>query len=132
MNVIWRAVCFCYDHAALPFTDTRDEWFVFVDAPDRRAAEAKLRTLLSVIWAVSPEKVEYFIPRHEEELRGLSLWVPGISDDLTLMECGWEKGKPQYLTAKDVLFWVSSPHLQQRLVRALNAVNREVTHESGS
>ncbi|MBC8950008.1 hypothetical protein [Xenorhabdus sp. TS4] len=132
MNIIWRAVCFCYDNAELPFTDTQDEWFVFVDAPDRKAALAKYQTLLPVIWAVPPEPIEYFIPRHEDELRERSLWVPGISDDLALLECGWEKGKPQYLTAKDVLFWVSSPHQQQRLVKALNAVNREVENELGS
>ncbi|MDC9616340.1 hypothetical protein PSI19_21345 [Xenorhabdus khoisanae] len=131
MNIIWRAICFCYDNAELPFTDTQDEWFVFVDAPDRKAALAKFQTLLPVIWEVSPENVEHFSPRHEDELRELSL-MPGTPDDLALLECGWHEGKPQYLTATEVLFWVSSPYLQQRLVRVLNAVNREVTNESGS
>ncbi|PHM46672.1 hypothetical protein [Xenorhabdus miraniensis] len=131
MNVIWRAVCFCYDNAELPFTDVQDEWFVFVDAPDRKTALAKFQALLPVIWAVSPELVEHFSPRSEEELRALSL-MPGTPDDVALLECGWEKGKPQYLTANEVLFWVSSPGLQQRLVRALTIVNREVENGYGS
>ncbi|WP_157879487.1 hypothetical protein [Xenorhabdus poinarii] len=41
----------------------------------------------------------------------------------------WHAGKPRYLTANDVLFWVSSPRLQQRLVNALNRVGKEVTDE---
>ncbi|MDC9606452.1 hypothetical protein [Xenorhabdus griffiniae] len=131
MNVIWQAVCFCYDNPELPFTDTQDDGVIFIDAPDRKAALAKLWTLLPVIWAVPPEQVEYFSPRHEEELRERSL-MQGTPGDLVLLECGWGKGKPQYLIAKEGLFWVSSPHLPLRLVRALNAVNREVTHESGS
>ncbi|MCP9269650.1 hypothetical protein M5U04_16570 [Xenorhabdus sp. XENO-1] len=124
MNVIWRAVCFCYDNAELPFTDTQDEWFVFVDAPDRNAVLAKLQALLPVVWGVSPDLVEHFSPRCESELCALSL-MPGTPDDLALLECGWENGKPQYLTAKEVLFWVSSPCLQQRLVAVLNAVSQE-------
>ncbi|OTA16825.1 hypothetical protein Xvie_01504 [Xenorhabdus vietnamensis] len=124
MNVIWRAVCFCYDNAELPFTDTQDEWFVFVDAPDRKTALAKFQALLSVVWNVSSDIVEHFSPRGEEELRALSL-MHGTPNDLALLECGWEHGKPQYLTANEVLFWVSSPCLQQRLVAALNTVSQE-------
>ncbi|MGJ0624626.1 hypothetical protein [Xenorhabdus bovienii] len=131
MNVIWRAVCFCYGNAELPFTDTQEEWFMFIDAPDRKAALAKFRTLLSIIWDVFPEQVDHFSPRHEAELRELSL-MPGTPDDWALLECGWENGRPQYLTAQDVLFWLSSPHLQQRLVAALNSVSQEVNNEAGS
>ncbi|CAM3677388.1 hypothetical protein XENE109146_19630 [Xenorhabdus nematophila] len=50
---------------------------------------------------------------------------PDASPDLALPECGWENDQPQYLTEKEVLFWVSSPHLQQRLIAALNAVSQE-------
>ncbi|CDH05468.1 hypothetical protein [Xenorhabdus bovienii] len=124
MNVIWRAVCFCYDNAELPFTDTQDEWFVFVDAPDRKTALAKFQALLPVVWGISPDIVEHFSPRSEEELRALSL-MPGTPDNVALLECGWEQGKPQYLTANEVLFWVASPQLQQRLIAALNYVSRE-------
>ncbi|WP_416777265.1 hypothetical protein ACNFJN_03030 [Xenorhabdus budapestensis] len=131
MNVIWRAICFCYDNAELPFTDTQDEWFVFIDAPDRKAARAKLQALLPAVWGVSPDIVEHFSPRSEEELQALSL-MPGTPDDSVLLECGWEKEKPQYLAANEVLFWVSSPCLQQRLVRALTLVSREADNEQGS
>lgn len=131
MNMIWRAVCFCYDNAELPFTDTQDEWFVFIDAPDRKTAQAKFRTLLPAVWGVSTEMAEHFSPRSEEELRELSL-MRSAPDDLALLERGWENGKPQYLTEKEVLFWVSSPHLQQRLIRALNAVSQEIADGYGA
>ncbi|WP_426576165.1 hypothetical protein ACP179_16725 [Xenorhabdus stockiae] len=124
MNVIWRAVCFCYDNAELPFTDTQDEWFVFIDASDRNAALAKLQVLLPAVWGVSPDLVEHFSPSSEEELRAQSL-MPGTPDDVALLECGWAQGKPQYLTTNEVLFWVASPQLQQRLIAALNTVSRE-------
>ncbi|MDC9597986.1 hypothetical protein [Xenorhabdus anantnagensis] len=122
MNVIWRVVCFRYEHVELPFSD--DEWFVFVDAPDRQAAQAKFQALLPAVWGVSPDLVEHFSPRSEDELRAQSL-MPGTPDDVALLECGWAQGKPQYLTANEVLFWVTSPQLQQRLIAALNDVSRE-------
>ncbi|REF26423.1 hypothetical protein BDD26_1063 [Xenorhabdus cabanillasii] len=129
MNVIWRAVCFRYERVELLFSD--DEWFVFVDAPDRETAQAKLQVLLPAILDVSPEGVEHYYPRNEAELRRQAM-RPDASPDLALLECGWENDQPQYLTEKEVLFWVSSPHLQQRLIAALNALSREVADESAA
>ncbi|MBD2780535.1 hypothetical protein ID852_15645 [Xenorhabdus sp. 42] len=122
MNVIWRAVCFRYETIELLFSD--DEWFVFVDAPDRETAQAKLQLLLPVILDISPHEVEHYYPRNEAELRRQAM-CPDASPDLALLECGWENDQPQYLTGKEVLFWVSAPHLQQRLIAALNAVSQE-------
>ncbi|CDG16769.1 hypothetical protein [Xenorhabdus doucetiae] len=131
MNVIWRAVCFCYDNMELPFTEIQDEWVVFVDAPDRKTALAKYQALLPVIWDVSPDNVEHFSPLNEAELLSRAL-RPDAPHDLALLECSRYAGKPRYLTADDVLFWVSSPRLQQRLVNALNRVSKEVTDGYGS
>ncbi|MDE9535883.1 hypothetical protein [Xenorhabdus bovienii] len=129
MNVIWRAVCFRYERVELLFSD--DEWFVFFDAPDRETAQAKLQVLLPAVLDVSPEEVEHFYPRNEAELRRQAM-CPEASPDLALLECGWENNQPQYLTREEVLFWVSSPHLQQRLIAALNAVSQEVADGHGA
>ncbi|MBD2816881.1 hypothetical protein ID850_19650 [Xenorhabdus sp. Flor] len=129
MNVIWRAVCFRYEHVELLFSD--DEWFIFVDAPNRETAQAKLQLLLPAILDVSPNEVEHYYPRNEAELRRQAM-RPDASPDLALLECGWENDQPQYLTHNEVLFWVSAPHLQQRLIAALNAVNKEVADGHGA
>ncbi|WP_274721042.1 hypothetical protein [Xenorhabdus bovienii] len=42
---------------------------MFIDAPDRKTAQAKFRTLLPAVWGVSTEMTEHFSPRCEEELR---------------------------------------------------------------
>ncbi|MBD2806701.1 hypothetical protein ID855_18835 [Xenorhabdus sp. ZM] len=129
MNVIWRVVCFRDEGVELLFSD--DEWFVFVDAPDRETAQAKLRVLLPVILGVSPNEVAHYYPRSEAELRRQAM-RPDASPDLALLECGWENDQPQYLTSKEVLFWVSAPHLQQRLIAALSAVSREAADGHGA
>ncbi|MDX8001232.1 hypothetical protein FE394_19140, partial [Xenorhabdus sp. Reich] len=82
MKVIWRAVCFRYESVELLFSD--DEWFVFVDAPDRETAQVKLQVLLPAILDVSPEGVEHYYPRNEAELRRQAM-RPDASPDLALL-----------------------------------------------
>ncbi|MDE9460167.1 hypothetical protein [Xenorhabdus bovienii] len=125
MNVIWRAVCFRYERVELLFSD--DERFVFVDAPDRETAQAKLQILLPAVPDVSPEGVEHYYSRMRRQAMR-----PAASPDLALLECGWENDQPQYLTHNEVLFWVSSPHLQPRLIAALNAISREAADGHGA
>jgi hypothetical protein len=123
MNILWRAVFFRSE--SIDVLLNNEAWFVyFVDAPDRETVQAKLQVLLPAILDVPPHALDIFYPRSEHELRRLAI-LPDAPHDACLFERDYRQGKPGYLTAQEVLFWVSSPPLQQRLVSALNYVSQE-------
>lgn len=86
---------------------THESWFdanamervVFVDAQTRNEAKQTLHVLLSQLWRVPEDSLEFY--NLESEFEVLSRAVGQVSTgDLRLFEIGTEGGKPLYIGAK--------------------------------
>lgn len=120
--MIFRAICYS-THERL---SREPEAVVFVQAGTRDAAAAKLRTVLSTLWEVEPETVEFYNLNDEAELLAQSIGGEETGD-ARFFEIGAEGGRPRYLDY-DVPVFLLRPKAYRRMMKAWQRINEPDFH----
>jgi hypothetical protein len=115
--MIFRAICYS-THERL---SREPEAVVFVQAGTRDAAASKLRTVLSTLWEVEPETVEFYNLNDEAELLAQSIGGEKTGD-ARFFEIGAEGGRPRYLDY-DVPVFLLRPKAYRRMMKAWQRLN---------
>lgn len=92
--MLFRAIC--YQLLEHHYSHGEGECFVFLEAPSRVDAAAKLASLLASIWAVPVDQVEFHTLLSEHEIFEGAYGDP-LTGDLRLIECGASGGTIWYL-----------------------------------